>query len=425
MKSTTHLLARAGLVTMLAATGCSDEAPATYVPPDGSAWELRPTRWTRPDAGAAGYAFVSNSLMNSVSVLDLGTRQVLATMPVGVVPLTENGPHHLWIDPRADAVYTPLSFPPPVLPAGPHAAHGSSRLPGVLIKRSLTDFRLLGRVDVDPNPGDLVLSRDGARAFVSHYDLTRALANPGNRAEQRSSLVVIDTRTMQVTQRIPVCVAAHGMALSPDGRTVYMACYGDDALGVVSFTGTQPDAPVAEVRVIPIRELPPNPTSPTYGPYAITPSPDGSTVWVGCSPPNTSGGSRGLFIAFDTATMSFDTTRATTTLVGTPFFGTYAPDGATLVLPLQGRDAIARIAVMGSSLRVVSQTPVNAEDCTLPHQAAVGPDGLYYLVCEGVHTSTRREHGTVLALRPDDLSVVHRYEVGVFPDAITFMGARP
>ncbi len=395
------------------AAGC-DEAPTTYVPPDGSAWELGSPRWQAADAGAAGYAFVSNSLMNSVSVLDLRAGRVLATVPLGVVPLTENGPHHLVVDLRENALYSPLSFPPASIPAGPHAAHGSSLRPGVLIKRSLTDFRLLGRVDVEANPGDLALSPDGTRIFVSHYDLVRAQSNPGDREAQKSNLVVVDARTMQVTHRIPVCVAAHGMALSPDASTVYMACYGDDALGVVSFAGARFD-----VRVIPIRELPRNPTAPTYGPYAVTRSPDGRTIWVGCSPPSASAGSRGLFIAFDAEAMRFDTTRAFSTLIGTPYFGAYSPDGATIVVPLQGRDAIARITA-GPTPRVVSQTPVSADDCVLPHQIAAGPDGLYYLVCEGVHTRTTQQPGTVLALRPDDLSVVRRYEVGTFPDAITF-----
>ena len=409
----------AGLLALLApigSIGCADPAP-TYVAPDASAWSLRPTRWVPADAGSAGYALVSNSLSNSISVLDLTAGTTLATIPVGVVPLTENGPHHIAFDPREGTLFTPLSFPPAAIPAGPHAAHGSSQRAGTLVKRAASDFRLLGRVDVDANPGDLVLSPDGRRAFISHYDLRRAQANAGDREAQRSNLVVVDTRTMEVTHRIPVCVAAHGMTISPDGSRVYMACYGDDAMGVVTFRGAQP-----EVQVIPIRTLPLNPTSPTYGPYAITPSPDGSTVWLGCTPPSLSSGNRGLFIAFDTASMRFDAARAFTNLIGTPYFGAYTPDGATLIVPLQGRDAIARIA-LGPTPRVLAQTAVRAEDCVLPHQLSVGPDGLYYLVCEGVHDRIRQDPGTVLALRPDDLSVVRRFDVGAFPDAITFTGA--
>jgi hypothetical protein len=50
----------------------------------------------------------------------------------------------------------------------------------------------------------------------------------------------------------------------------------------------------------------------------------------------------------------------------------------------------------------------------------LGPDGLYYLVCEGVFSSQRQVPGTVLALHPDDLRTVARYDVGFVPDAIVF-----
>ncbi len=410
----TRLLAFAIAASTLGACG---EEVTRYAPLDASAWDARGPTWEVPDGGAAGYGFVSNSLMNSVSILDLAARRTIATIPVGVVPLAENGPHHLALDPASNAFFTPLSMPPASVPSGPHAAHGASTRPGVLVKRALDDFRLLGRVDVDANPGDMVLSPDRRRVFVSHFDLLRAQANPGNRDAQRSNLVVVDARTMERTHTIPVCVAAHGMVVSPDGNTVYMACYGDDALGVVSFAG-----PTPTVRLVPIRnELAQNPTAPTYGPYAITASPDGSTVWLSCSPPNPSAGSRGLLIAFDTRTQAFDAARASTSLIGTPFFGAYAPDGSTMLMPLQGRDAIARVTT-AAPLRVLEQLPVNSAECVLPHQISLGPDGRYYLVCEGTHDRLRQERGTVLALDPSTLAVTARYEVGVFPDAIYFLG---
>ena len=131
----------AGLLALLApigSIGCAAPAP-TYVAPDASAWSLRPTRWVPADAGSAGYALVSNSLSNSISVLDLTAGTTLATIPVGVVPLTENGPHHIAFDPREGTLFTPLSFPPAAIPAGPHAAHGSSQRPGTLVKRAASD----------------------------------------------------------------------------------------------------------------------------------------------------------------------------------------------------------------------------------------------------------------------------------------------
>lgn len=404
------------LCAWAALAGCGEDAVRYPDALDGGWAAPRPPRWGEPDGGAAGYAFVTNSLMNSVSILDLGARRRVATIPVGVAPLAENGPHHLAVSPRDNAVYMPLSFPPPNIPSGPHAAHGSASRPGVFIKRALDDFRLLGRVDIDPNPGEMVLSPDGRRAFISHFDLRRAQLNPGDRAMQRSNLVVVDTRTMEREFTVPLCVAAHGMAMAPDGSALYAACYGEDALAVVSLAGPRP-----EVTLVPVRDqLAANPTAPTYGPYSVTAAPDGRTVWVGCS---AIGGSRGLFIAFDTATRRFDTARALTTLPGSPMFGAYAPDGNSLVLPLQGRDAVVRITT-AAPLRVIDQRALPAEDCLLPHVVSRGPDGLYYLVCEGRHDRLREEPGTVLALHPDTLEVVARYGVGEFPDAIAFTEAR-
>jgi hypothetical protein len=93
-----------------------------------------------------------------------------------------------------------------------------------------------------------------------------------------------------------------------------------------------------------------------------------------------------------------------------------------MVIPTQGRDAVVKISLEGPRPAVVAQMAFTAEQCTLPHQVKRGPNGLYYLVCEGRHDRTTQENGTVLALNPDDLSVVARYTVGPFPDAITFVG---
>lgn len=394
-----------------ALAGCGDER-VTWVAPDATAWFSPTQRWEVPDGGVA---VVTNSGVSSISLLDLTTRRTIGTFPIGVVPLADNGPHHLGVNPAEGWFVTPLSFPVPSIASGPHASHGSAERPGILIKRSLRDFRLLGRVDVDANPGDMLLSPDTRRAYVSHFDLLRAQRNVGNRDAQRSNLIVIDTTTMQRTATVPLCVAAHGMALSPDGNTLYAACYGDDALAVVRFTNGQPD-----VRLVPIGSaVASNPTNPQYGPYSVTVAPDGSTVWVGC----TIGDRGGLLIAFDTATGAFDTARSTRSLLGKPFFGAYSPDGATMLIPLQGRDGIARVRT-GSPFAVMQQVAMTPEQCLLPHQISLGPDGLYYLVCEGRHGTLMNEPGHVLALNPDDLSVVARYPTDIYPDAIVFVGGR-
>ncbi|MBP6833072.1 MAG: YncE family protein [Deltaproteobacteria bacterium] len=388
--------------------GCGEER-VVYDRLDASAWG---SGCTDPGIPDGGLGYVTNSLMNSVAVLDLGAGTVRATHPIGVGPLAENGPHHLAVDLARSVLYSPLSFPAAAIPAGPHAEHGSSDTPGIFVKRSLCDFRLLGQVDVDPNPGDMVLSADGRTAYVSHFDLRRAQANVGDPERQKSNLIVIDTATMTRTATIPVCVAAHGMVVSSDGRTVFMACYGDDALGVVSLDGPRPT-----VRLVHIGGSPPrSTTSPSYGPYSLALSPDGASVWLGCAVAN-------VLIAYDVASGTLDESRLTRRLPGKAWFPGFSPDGSTMVVPTQGRDSVTRLST-GPGLALRDQRYFTPEECTLPHQVAYGPDGLYYLVCEGRHTSdpARSQPGSILALHPDDLRTVRSFPVGVFPDAIVFAG---
>lgn len=393
-------------------SGCADPQ-IVYDAPDGRAWGAACTGWSPPDGGVA---FVTNSMMNSVAVLDLAARETVATHPVGVTPLAENGPHHLAIDLAQGVLYTPLSYPVTGLSSGPHAEHGSSVVPGTFIKRALCDFRLLGSVDVDPNPGDMLLTRDGQRAYVTHYDLNRALANPGNRAAQLSNLVVIDTRTMTRAATVPLCVAGHGMAFSPDERTLYVACAGDDAIAVVDLT-TSPPAP----RLIPIRSTLAG-GSPQYGPYAIGVAADGRTVWLGCTE-----GRPAPLLAFDTATAQFDARRIFTRLPGRAMFPAFTPDGTMMLVPTQAADGLVLMSTT-APLQVLGQLAIRADDCVAPHQVSRGPDGLYYLVCEGRHGAdpAQRTAGSVLAvsLNPLDhtMTVAARYPAGIYPDAIVFAG---
>lgn len=374
--------------------------------PDGSPWRSAGARWTLPPGGVA---LVTNSLGNSVSVLDLVGETVIGTYPIGVTPLVENGPHHIGVSEPERSILVPMSFPPPALLPGPHAAHGSSVTPGILTRRAWDDFRLLGTAPLDPNPGELVLSPDGRRAYVSHFDLQRALQNPGNHDRQRSNLIVVDTHTMLTVATVPMCVAGHGMVFSQDGTTLYAACYADDAIAVVDVRPARP-----EVTVVPIGDAITVDRQPSYGPYAMSRSPDG-TIWVG-----TSANMSQILFAFDPVARRFDMTRSLRRLGGYPWFPGSSPDGRTMVIPVQNRDGILRVRA-GAMGNEFLPAPLAADACIAPHVASFGPDGRVYVVCEGRHSASRTEPGWVLALDPETMTVLHRFEVGNYPDAIVFM----
>lgn len=404
---------RATLALCALTAACTTER-VVYDAPDATPWGASACDLDGGYAPAPAMAIVTNSGESSVAEIDTAAGTTLRTLEVGVGPLALNGPHHIAARFTEGWLLTPLSFPAPPIVSGPHASHGSATVNGVLVKRSLCDGRLLGRVDVEANPGDVVLTPDGRTALVTHFDLARALTNAGNPMAQRSNLLVIDVATMRVRHRLPLCVAAHGVGVTPDGRTALVACYGDDALGVVDLTSSPPTTALRY-----LGSPPANPTSPSHGPYSIGMSPDGQTAWVGCS-------ESGVLVAYDIARGSFDSARLTRRLPGKPWFMGFTPDGSRMLVPTQNRDGVVEVST-SAPLAIERAVELTAEQCTLPHQAAWGPDGRWYLVCEGVHGSdaSRWTPGTVLAIDPTDLTVRQRWTMGYFPDAILFAQGSP
>lgn len=83
------------------------------------------------------------------------------------------------------------------------------------------------------------------------------IANPGN-------VVVIDTATNTVTGSIKIRRHTDGVAVSPDGSTVYVT---DTVFGFVSVVDAATNAITAAVHV-------------GHGPTGVAVTPDGSTIYV-------------------------------------------------------------------------------------------------------------------------------------------------
>ena len=389
-----------------ALTACSSPEPSATFTYDPYAGDAYPNRRPKIEIPEGGLGIVSDSLSDSLSLLDLATGERLGSYPVGRDPVTIDGPHHVVADAARGSVFIALSYPVDAASHGPHSSHGGSNVPGYVQKVALDDMRILGQVRVDPNPGDIVLSQDGSRLVVSHFDLQRAVANPSNIEAARATLAVIDPEAVllsgsAIPKRLPICIAPHGVALSkPDGARAFVACYGEDALAVADLN--DPSAPIKRIPV----GGDPSPYSPAYGPYAAVMSADGGLIAVS----NTV--SKDVRF-FDVATETFDPARTVKTL-GAPFFAAFSADGSRLFIPTQQPDALLLIDLTQGNAEILSRT-FTADECEKPHVAEVhGEEGQLFLVCEG----DWKKPGRVLLLDPESLETIASAEVGVYPDGL-------
>jgi len=386
---------RSALALLTIALGCSSQEPRRNdLPYAGDAWpESRPTY----SIARESLAIVTNNLSDSISLVDLSNNKVVATVPVDLDPVAIDGPHHAVVDPSGEFIYTPFAYPREGLVSGPHAEHGASAVPGILVKLRANDLSRVGTLTVENNPGDIAMTPDGSRVIVSHFDLLRALEGIKAKkplADLRAPIVIVDTGTMSRVAAPAPCVASHGIAISNDGKTAYLACYGEDAVGVVDIMNPN------NVELIPLGAALSTPPDVTFGPYFVTLT--GSSVLVS----ETEGKSLRLI---DLATKK---TTVRTPLGGAVFGPAATKDGARWIVPVQSPD---QLVAVDAALAVQKTRPFTADECIKPHQVARHGER-FLLVCEGDHVKP----GKVLEIDPATLDTVRTFDVGVYPDVIAF-----
>lgn len=387
------------IVTILAtaavlAPGCSDpETKVEYAPYEGA--PAYPDKRPKLPAPKGTFAFVSDSYSDSVSVLDLPSNEVVRQVPVGRDPVGIDGPHHLAIDPEGN-VYVALSYPAPTTLPGPHAAHASATRPGFVQKLAPDDLHPIGEVQIDANPGEIVIAPDGSKIVVTHFDLAKAIDPKLSPEEQKATLMIVDPKTLVIGGSPPptairVCRAPHGASIAPDGRTAFVACYADDAVAIVDLAS--PSSPPAMVPVG------------SKGPYSAVLSSSGRFVAVG----NTDGKDTRIL---DTQSRTFAATAIASQ--GAPYFAAWAPDETKLWIPVQTPD---EILLADPRTGAVLKRRAFDGSCIKPHEAQLAPDAsTLYLVCEGDHVND----SVVLALDPATLETRASIPVGVYPDRLAF-----
>jgi YVTN family beta-propeller protein len=390
-------LALGAFVTVLGCSSCKRPASETRVGP------LTPgATITIPQRRAA---YVTNNGSDSISVIDRDSDAV-ATVSIDLDADAHEAPHHLAVDGARKAAFVALAFPqaPGKKRESPHGSHGGGSDVGKLVRLELDDLSAREAVDVDENPGDVVLTHDLSRVLVTHFDMKRAMdvaaRGAASPATMFAHLVVLDAKTMKRIGSRPVCTAPHGVVTTRDDRTAFVACYGSDELAVVDLAAD--GFPTSR---IPLGAVPGVPGVPRYGPYSATLSPDEKLVIVADL--------EGQDVrVFDRAAKKFAADRAVP-LAAKAFMPAFV-DATTILVPTQAPDGLVRVDVEDG--RVTGRGALTKAECALPHVVKVAKDGRVYLVCEGDHAAP----GSVLEIDRESLTPKRRWSVGVYPDGIDF-----
>lgn len=352
----------------------------------------------------AGY--VTNNGSDSISVFDRDGDAVV-TVPVDLDPDAHEAPHHLAVDSASKHVFVALAFPPEAkkdAKKDPHASHGNATDVGKLARLDLGSLAVRESRDVDENPGDVVLTHDKKRVLVTHFDMKRAMDVAARGGASPSTmfahLVVFDATDMKKLGSRAVCVAPHGITVTADDKTAYIACYGSDELAIVDLASEG----FATSR-IPLGSAQGVPGVPRFGPYSATLSPDERLVVVA----DLEGQDLRVL---DRASKRFVPDKSVP-LAAKAFMPAFVDDH-TLLVPMQSPDGLARVDL--ATAKVERRTSFPKDQCALPHAVRVAKDKRVYLVCEGDH----RGAGSVLEVDAETLKVKKEWKVGVYPDGVAF-----
>jgi len=163
---------------------------------------------TNPYGAAAtpdgSQVWVTESGTNTVSVIDTSTGKIASTIVVGIYP------HGIAITPDGKTAY--------VANTGPNTGPGGSQTVSVVNVASQTET---GTIDVGEGPQIVTISPDGSLAFVTCAD----------------GLYVITTANGSVAKVREPLHQPHGVAVTPDGKHVYVTDSERDQVVVLATSG--------------------------------------------------------------------------------------------------------------------------------------------------------------------------------------------
>ena len=291
-------------------------------------------------AEAAPFAYVTNSVDNTVSVIDTATNTVVATVAVGTCPagvaVTPDGTHAYvmnFSDNTVSVIRTATNTVVKTIPVGvsPFGVAVTPDGTKVYVTNSASNI-----VSVIHRPGNTVVKRSGGtgpNGVAVTPDGTKVyVVNTGS-----NNVSVIHRPGNTVVATIPVGQTPIAVAVTPDGTHAYVTNY----VGSVSVIATATNTVVG----LPI-------TVGFVGPFAVAITPDGTHVYV------TNSGNERAFIPSNVSVIRTATKMVVKTILAgsLPIGVAVTPDGTHVYVAIEGSNIVSVIARPGNA--VVATVPV-------------------------------------------------------------------
>ena len=278
-------------------------------------------------------AYVANGASDTVSVVDVNTRQIVATIPVDHTPLS------VVAKPDGTRVYV-SNVDSATVSVIDTASNG-------VIKQITVPGGAYVHI-----PGDMAMSPDGTRIYVATYDGT---------------VTAIDTASNIAIGPWFVSYDIGGMAVSPDGRRLYVA----DKTGVIKVVDTTKLVPPATGITSPS-------ISPGYGatPLDVAVSQDGKWLYSVNAVQGSTGSSVSVIDA-DPNSATYNRVVRTLSVGNTAAFVALSPDGSRAYVTHQ---VPGKMTVIDTRLNIVLGTvPTDNDMVASDAYVAVGSDGRVYV----------------------------------------------
>lgn len=315
-------------------------------------------------AGQDGTVVVANMTDNTATIIDVGSKTALATLPTGVAP------HEIAV--AADggtAVITNY---------GNRSAPGNSLT--VIDVRTLTVSRTIDLGVYQRPHGIAYLPGDSLVAVTS---------------ESSSAVILVDVRSGDVVKEIPTTQrTSHMLAASGSGDVVFTTNIVDGTVSVIDPTA---DAPEKIIAVAPIVE-------------GIAASPDGKTLWVGSNKQKT----------VSVVDVNSGVVTDSLTGFGFPYRMAITPDGKLVVLsdPMLGEIRVVRSDTRKEAARITVPSENVVAGAEFPNSPA--PEGIAISRDASIAFVSLQGRNEVAFVDLANGSIVAFVSTGVWPDGIGY-----